>query len=64
MSLAKNIRRLREQNNMTQEELAKKVDVTQQSIGNYERKNVTPRPETLVEIAKALGTTVEKLVRG
>lgn len=64
MSLADNIRRLREQKKLTQHELAQKVGVSQQAILNFEKGKNNPNIVTGVNIAKALGVTCEELVEG
>lgn len=62
MSLASNIKMLRERQGLTQEELARKVGVSQQAILNFEKDKNKPNIVTGVSIAKALGTTCEQLV--
>ncbi len=54
--LAKNIKRLRQENNMTQSELADKLHVTRQTVSSWERSNSTPDLSLLPAIAEALGT--------
>lgn len=62
MSLANNIRTMREQQGLTQEELAKKVGVTQQAVDRYERGFMKPNIVVGVTLAKVLRTTCEELV--
>ena len=62
MSLADNIRRLREQKRLSQSELAEKAGVTQPAIDYFEKGKRIPNGFTLVEIAKSLDTTAEELV--
>jgi transcriptional regulator with XRE-family HTH domain len=58
------LRRLRETNGWTQAELAKKARVTQALISQLEAgKKASPSVVPLLRIAKALGVTVEELVR-
>lgn len=59
---ARNVRKFRLERGLTQAELGKKVDVCQVVIQNYEKGKTTPKPENFVRLAKALGTTCEKLV--
>ncbi len=54
--LAKNIKRLRQANNMTQSDLADKLHVTRQTVSSWERSNSTPDLTLLPSIAEALGT--------
>lgn len=62
--LAKNIERLRTERQMTQEELAKRVGVSQPAIAQYERGTLTPRLYVTMRLATALHTTVEELIKG
>ena len=47
---------------MTQVELAKKLFVTQQTIGHWENNDTTPNPETLTKIAHIFGISVGDLL--
>lgn len=49
--------------NMTQETLANKLGVTQAAIAMWETGKALPRAETLVELAKVLGCTIDELMR-
>ncbi len=60
--LAKNIKRLRQEKNMTQADLAEKLHVTRQTISSWERGNSTPDLELLPAIAEALGTDQTSLL--
>ena len=62
--LAKNLERLRTERQMTQEELAKRVGVSQPAIAQYERGTMTPRLYVTMRLATALHTTVEELIKG
>lgn len=62
--LAKNLERLRTERQMTQEELAKRVGVSQPAIAQYERGTLTPRLYVTMRLATALHTTVEELIKG
>jgi len=64
MAFADNVKRLREIKEYSQAELAKWTGVTQQTINDYEKGKKLPTIVTAVDLAKALGTTVEKLVEG
>ena len=64
MAFSDNAKRLREEKQYTQAELGKLVGVSQQVIGDYEKGRKLPTVVTGVDLAKALGTTVEKLVDG
>ena len=62
MSFADNLRRIREQQGMTQKQLAKLAGCTQQAIYNFEQDKNKPNIITGAKIAEILGTTVEKLL--
>ena len=64
MSLADNIKRLREKKHFSQTELGKEVGVSQQAILGFEKGKIKPDVYTAVALAKKLDTTVEELVRG
>ena len=58
MTIAEKIHSLRIQNGMTQEELARRLNTTKQTISKYEKGIVSNLPLSRVsELAKALGTT-------
>ena len=59
---AKNLVRLRTEKKLSQEELAKRVGVTQSAIWQYENGEATPKIKIAVDIARQLGVTVEALV--
>lgn len=57
------LKNLRKANNMTQEELSKKLGVSKQVISNWERGYTTSiSPEILQTIAKIFNTTTEKIL--
>ena len=58
----KNIRLLREQQNMTQVELADAVGISQKEISSYETGVKSPRVNVAVVIADVLGVTIGELV--
>lgn len=64
MSLADNIKRLREEKEYSQAELAKLVGVSQPLINDYEKGRKVPTVITGVDLARKLHTTVEELVEG
>jgi transcriptional regulator with XRE-family HTH domain len=53
---------LREQHELTQNELGRKVGVSGTCVWNWEGANTFPRPATLRRLAEALGTNVADLV--
>lgn len=63
MSLADNLKELREQRQLTQFEVAKLVGVSQPIIAQYEQGLKVPSIVTGVKLAKLYRTTCERLVK-
>lgn len=61
--VAKNITELRLLNNMTQMELAEKLNYSDKTISKWERNESTPDIAVLVEIADLFGVTLDYLVK-
>ncbi len=61
--VAKNITELRLLNNMTQMELAQKLNYSDKTISKWERGESTPDISVLVEIADLFGVSLDYLVR-
>lgn len=61
--VARNITELRLLNNMTQVELAEKLNYSNKTISKWERGESTPDIGVLVEIANVFGVTLDYLVR-
>lgn len=62
--VGKNIKRYREEKNITQEALAETLCVTRQAVSNWECGKAEPDIETLQRIATVLDVTVEELIYG
>ena len=60
--LASSLKALRKQNRMTQDDLAAKLNVTRQTVSNYENGKSEPDIEMLVRIAEVFHTDVNSLV--
>lgn len=60
--MVKNLKLLRNQNKISQQQLADVIGVTQQSINKYENHPVEPDIETLIKIADYFETTIDYLV--
>ncbi len=60
--LGAHIAALRTNAGLSQEELAQRVGVLQQTIAFWEQSDKPPRSEVLLELATALGVTVESLL--
>ena len=54
------IRALRKENRMTQQELASKLYVSQQAVGKWERGEATPNPDAIVSMAKIFGVSADR----
>ena len=62
MKLGDNILKLRKDCKLSQEQLAEKVDVTRQTISNWELGETSPNPEQLKLLSKALNVSVDELL--
>lgn len=62
MAFAENVKKLRENIGMSQSDLAVSMNLAQSTIARYETGMKLPNIVTGVQLAKILGTTVEKLV--
>ena len=60
--LGENILKLRKENKLSQEELAEKVNVTRQTISNWELGLTGPTPEQLKMLSKIFNISVDKLL--
>ena len=62
MALGQNILNLRKKNGLSQEQLGEKVNVTRQTISNWELEETTPNPEQLKLLSKVLNVSVDDLI--
>ena len=60
-NVARNIRRLRQERGLTQEELAVRIRITRNYVGMIERQENSPTVAVLERIAKALGIEPARL---
>lgn len=60
--LGENIRSLRSAMGWSQVELAKRLNITKQTVSNWENENIQPSIEMLVHLSKALGVTTDHLL--
>jgi len=58
------IKLLRKKNNMTQYDLANKLNVTRQAISNWERGQTTPDIDTIDKISKLFAITIDQMITG
>lgn len=62
LNIGERIIQLRKQFNLSQDELAKTINVSRTIIGNYERNTNTPSIEVLLKIAKTFNVTIDYLI--
>lgn len=62
LNIGERITQLRKQFNLSQDELAKQINVSRTIIGNYERNTNMPSIEVLLKIAKTFNVTVDYLI--
>ena len=60
--LGENIQKLRKRKGLSQEQLGEKVNVTRQTISNWELNETTPNPEQLKLLSKALEISIDDLL--
>ncbi len=59
MNFNEKLKKYRENNNLTQEELANKLHISRQAISKYETGRAYPSIEVLQDIAKLLSVSVD-----
>ena len=62
MSLGENILKFRKKSGLSQEQLGEKVNVTRQTISNWELGETQPNPEQLKLLSKTLNVSVDELI--
>ena len=62
MTLGQNILKMRKKSGLSQEELGEKVNVTRQTISNWELDETQPNPDQLKGLSKALNISVDDLI--
>lgn len=62
MEIGTRIKKLRQQHDWTQEELADQVGINKRNISRYESGHVEPRKSTLRKLAEVLGISYEDLI--
>lgn len=62
MNLGNKILELRKKNGLSQEQLGEKVEVTRQTISNWELESTTPNPEQLKLLSKTLNVSIDELL--
>lgn len=64
MSIGERIQQLRKANNLSQEELAEKIDVSKQSVSKWELDKALPNIEKLLKLCEVFSVTTDYLIRG
>lgn len=64
MELAHQIRRLRTERGLSQDELAQSIFVSRQTISNWENDKTYPDVQSLLLLSEHFGTTVDELIKG
>lgn len=62
MALGQNILEFRKKKGFSQEQLGEKVNVTRQTISNWELGETAPNPEQLKSLSKILNVSVDELI--
>lgn len=64
MSLSENLQNLRKMKNMSQEELAEKLNVSRQAVSKWESGNGYPETEKIISICEIFNCSMDQLVKG
>ncbi len=62
MTLGENIYNLRKKNNLSQEQLGEQIDVTRQTISNWELNETSPNTEQLKLLSKTFNISIDELL--
>ena len=62
MTLGQNILEARKKKGLSQEQLGEKVNVTRQTISNWELDETSPNPEQLKTLSKTLNVSIDDLI--
>lgn len=64
MKLGESVKKLRDENHMTQENLAKEVGITTSMIGHIETGMKIPSLAVVLKLAEVLNSTVDEMCNG
>ena len=64
MTIPNNLRQLRQQSGLTQEQVAQRLNVTRQALSSYESGRTRPDVDTLMKLAEIYGTDLEGILYG
>ena len=62
MNLSDNLKRLRKENNLSQEELAEKLGVSRQSVSKWESNSAYPEMDKLIQISNMFNIGIDELL--
>lgn len=63
MLIGENIRFYRQQHDLSQEELAEKMDTSRQTISSWENGKTYPNIQSLISLSNIFNTSVEDLIK-
>ena len=63
MSFSENLKRLRKEHHLSQEELSELLDVSRQAVSKWESGTSDPSTTNLLALAKLYGISAEELLR-
>jgi transcriptional regulator with XRE-family HTH domain len=63
LKLGEQLKKLREERNMSREELAQKMNVSRQAVYKWENNKGYPDIQNLIRLSEIYGTTVDELIR-
>lgn len=64
MDFGKQIKKIREEKNITQEQMAKSLSITRQAVSNWENNRNLPDIEMLIAIAQVYSVSLDQLILG
>ena len=62
--LGRNLKRLRKENNLTQEDLANSLSISRQAICMWERGERMPKIRMLTKVSKIFDVSLDQIVNG
>ena len=62
MNLSDNLKKIRKENNLTQEDLAEKLGVSRQSVSKWESNQAYPEMDKVVQICKMFNLNMDDLL--
>lgn len=64
MIMSENIKKFRQENNLSQEELAKKLNIARQSVSKWENGETLPSIDNLISLSGLLNISLDELITG